>query len=786
MADYDDDRDEDDADAGDPVQDAVDPKKPRSSKPWLTMIAESETAYRTYQDKADSIDKLFGNLEQLASMGRDRQFQLFWANISVLGPSIYSRPPVPVVVPRFKDRKPVPAAASELLERSAAVSFDMEDIDGVMHLVRDDLTISARGVAWLRYEASGKGDKFKERVCIDQCDRKDFTHDVARKWKDVDWVAYRAWMAKSEMRKRFKNASGDAYKEATYSKRKDDQDADDGRLKAGVWELWSKSLNKVVWVSEGCDVVLDQGPPHLTLEGFFPCPRPAYGTLQRRTLIPIPDVLFYKDQLEEINELTARIGALADALKVRGFFPAGAGDISDAIEAAIKSTTDNQVLVPVANWAMIGNGGVKDMIVWLPLEMVATTITGLVTLRKELMDDVYQITGLSDIMRGQTEASETLGAQQLKSQYGSVRIKDRQGEMVRLARDITRIAAEIMAENFSPKSLLDMSQLEIPTDAAIAQQAAPLQAEVKQLQAELLTAQRDPEVAQMAKANPDQAKQIIGQVQGQIQQLQGQLQKLAQVPTVEKVMALLREQRLRPFVLDIETDSTIAPDENAQKQRATEYITAVGGFMKQALPLVQEMPPAAPFAAEMLKFVASQFRAGRQMDGIIDEFAQAMAQFANQPKPPDPKQAAEAAAQQEKALKAKTAAETAAAGNAERTANAQKTAAEAQAKGLEAQTTAEDAATARRIAERQERDASEARRVEREGKIALANKQLELMDAKRLDEVAQHQQAMSKGALEIVLLEKKIEQSTVATDNSIRAADAAAARPDKTKTKEPA
>jgi hypothetical protein len=112
------------------------------------------------------------------------------------------------------------------------------------------------------------------------------------------------------MRKRFKKTSGDAYKDATYSKRKDDKDADDGKLKAGVWEMWSKSQNKVVWVSEGCDVVLDEGAPHLTLEGFFPCPKPAYATVQRRSLIPVPDILFYKDQLEEINELTARIGAL--------------------------------------------------------------------------------------------------------------------------------------------------------------------------------------------------------------------------------------------------------------------------------------------------------------------------------------------------------------------------------------------------------------------------------------------------------------------------------------------
>jgi hypothetical protein len=53
---------------------------------------------------------------------------------------------------------------------------------------------------------------------------------------------------------------------------------------------------------------------------------------------------------------------------------------------------------------------------------------------------------------------------------------------------------------------------------------------------------------------------------------------------------LLRAEKLRPFILDIETDSTIAPDENAAKQRATEFVTAVGGYLKNAMPLAETMP----------------------------------------------------------------------------------------------------------------------------------------------------------------------------------------------------
>lgn len=736
-------------------------REPKSSKAWLKLISDAERIMRTYQDKADSIDRLYANLERLSKDSRDREFQLFWANVQVLGPSVYSRPPIPVVVPRFKDRKALSRTAAELLERCAIVGIATESIDEVMRLVRDDLVIQARGAVWIRYEAKkGKDGKLLQKVCIDHADRKDFLTDPARKWKEVDWVAKRSWMTKPAMRKRFRKTSGDAYLKAVYAVVKDDPEAEDsGKLKAGVWELWSKSADKVVWVAEGCEVVLDEDKPHLDLEGFFPCPKPAYATVQRRTLIPVPDFVFYKDQLEEINELTARIASLCDSLRVRGFYPAGAGDIGDAIEAAVKNSDDRQVLIGISNWQAFGNGAAKDTIVWLPLEQIATTITQCVTLRKQLFDDVYQITGLSDIMRGQTEASETLGAQQLKSEYGSVRIRDRKDEMVRLACDITRIMAEIMAENFKPQTLLDMSQLEIPTDAMMAGQAARIEQQIRGILQQVEKAKTDPQLQQQAAQNPQRAQQVLAQAKQQVDGLKGQLDQLKQVPTIEKVMALLREQRIRPFVLDIETDSTIAPDENAQKQRATEFMTAFGGVLEKVLPAIQTAPEGAPMFAEMIKFTASQFRVGRPMEGVIDEFADKMVALASQPKQPSAEQ--QKAAAEAKAAEAKAAqdAEETKVLNAERMARVQREMAEAQATVLREQTKAADAETARKISEQQEFDASEARRVEREGKMLLTNKQIELLDAKRADEIVVNQQMLAKGSLEIDLLNAKITQA---------------------------
>ena len=434
----------------------------KSAKAWLNLLTESEEAFREYNDRCDNIDKQYANLSRLADMHRDKEFQMFWANAEVIKPSIYAKPPQPVVVPKFKDRRPVYQAASEFAERCAVVAFDLADIDELMKLVRDDLALGDRGVAWCRYEGA-KGEYSHEKVCVDFKNRKDFLHSLARNWREVTWVAAASYLTRKQARRRFRRHSGDEYQQAEYKVDKDTQDIGgaDNRERAKFWEVWDKGNKRVVWVAHGCERILDEDDPHLDLRGFFPCPKPAYGTVQRGSLVPVPDVLQYRDQLEEINLLTGRIHALSDALEVKGFYPAGGSEIADAVQHAITTHTPGRMLVPISNWAAFG--GTKEVIIWLPIVEVATTIRELIAVRKQIIEDIYQIMGLSDIMRGATDPDETLGAQRLKSQYGSTRIRDKQQELVRLARDLVEITLEIITEQFDEVTMIEMSQTQLPT-----------------------------------------------------------------------------------------------------------------------------------------------------------------------------------------------------------------------------------------------------------------------------------------------------------------------------------
>src|SRR4030095_13498140 len=178
--------------------------EPQSSKAWLNLLRESEDAFEDWKLQCDKIDDKYASLKRLAAYGRDRQFQLFWANLEVLKPAIYAKPPVPVVVPKFKDRRPVYQAASEVMERCAVVAFDLAYINEIMLQLRDDVAMIGRGVAWCRYE-SGKGNGYYdfEKVCIDYKHRRDFLHSISRCWYEVTWVAAASYLTRAEARKRF-------------------------------------------------------------------------------------------------------------------------------------------------------------------------------------------------------------------------------------------------------------------------------------------------------------------------------------------------------------------------------------------------------------------------------------------------------------------------------------------------------------------------------------------------------------------------------------------------------
>lgn len=608
----------------------------KSSARVLTAIRKATDTFRDYQDTCRRIDEVYSRENNYDTDWLDTDYDLFWASMEILKPAIYAHVPVPAVAPMFADRRPLYNTTAELLERVVTSAFDRTNIDQSMLSLRDDLAFTNRGVPWVTYEA----DEGQQRACVDHVDRTDFLHEPARSWADVGWVARRAWLTKTEMRKRFKKTSGDAYQRAMFEIRREDKDngsADDSK-KAGVWEVWHKADKKVYWVANGVDKMLDEGKPHLTLKDFFPCPRPAYGTLRRRSLIPVPDYVRYAAHLGKISTLTGRIYLLLDKIKLKGLVPAG-GDIGDAIQLALKSD-DDEIIIPVPGAALM-QGGSTGFVTWMPLADIATAIQGLIEARGQLIEDFYQLSGISDIMRGATEAEETLGAQQLKSQYGSVRVRDKIDELQRVARDVARIVAEIASEKFSQKTLLEMSQLEIPTKADIEENIKGIEKaakeELKALsdnakeQAKKAGEQAQQQGNELDQEQVQQAQQQFQQAQQQIiQKYAGPLKQAEETVPIEDVISLLRDDRTRGFAFEIATDSTIMTDEMQEKTSRNEFLGVVATSTQALMGLAAAGETGAALAGGFLKFVTAPYRVGRELNGLIDDFVDAAPQMAAQ------------------------------------------------------------------------------------------------------------------------------------------------------------
>ena len=737
---------------------AVEPDKAAA---WLNLLKESEKAFEEWNECCDNTERSYANLTQLRSISRDKQFNLFWANLEILKPSIYAKRPEAVVVPKFKDRRPLYQTTSELLERCANVAFDLTRINDLLMLVRDDLATTGRGVAWCRYEPADEERGRAEYVCVDHKHRRDFLHSLSRNWREVTWVAAASYLTRAQAKARFAEYSSDQYQLAEYKVDKDLQEigGSDNRERAKFWEIWHKGMGKVVWVAEGCEDVLDEAEPRelADLNNFFPCPMPAYSATQPGSLIPVPDVLQYKDQLDEVNTLTGRLHALAQHLEVKGFYPAGSAELSEAVQAAVTTASKGRVLIPISNWAAFG--GSKEIVIWMPIDMIASTITAVIAVRKQVIEDIYQIMGLSDIMRGSTDPGETLGAQQLKSQYGSVRIRDKQGEMVRVARDVEEIMAEIMCSEFAFDTLIAMSQMEIPTQAeqqqklmALAQQAQMMQ---QQAQQQMQQAQAAPQAQGMAQ---QQAPDAMKQMEQQFMQLKGNIEDEQQKPTAEQVEQFIRDYRTTAFILDIETDSTIQADENSEKQRRGEFMQMMASLLPQLGALIAAEPGSAEFCGELLKFSVAPFRVGRTLDGSIDNLVEQIEMKASERVGKgDPKQEME-----KQALEAKGMLEV---------------------KKLEAQKAKDDGDRQIKMAEMQNANQMETQKLQGEFRLAmfeaeskrrLEESKIQQLQVKGQHDAQQHEQKLAEGNQKMALTTQLSQQKAMDAQN--RSADIASRR----------
>lgn len=435
-------------------------KSRRQVKKWLERIEKSEKEYEPYHNLITEIRKYYKN-----EKNKNKQ-NLFWSSVETLKPFVYFKQPRPYVERMDKKANSPASIACQILEKALAWDLQQFDFDSVIKYARNDFLLSGLGIAWEQYIpmfASVQNDdgtmsevKLSEQVNTVYVDPVKFLTDVENVgiWEDVAWIARIIEMTRAEASEAF-DISTDLFTGGIANK-------DDDKKNVKIYEVWDKKERKVYWLAkEVKDRFLRVNEDVLGVDEFFPCPKPIYATTTSDSLIPVPDYSEIKSQLDELDGINTRMKLTMQALKVSGVYDNSFPELANILskDVTLVSLKDFQRLKDA--------GGIRGVIDFMPVEQYISALAALAERRQDLTAQIYEITGVSDIMRGNSDPSETATAVNQKTNFGTLRNQDRQNDMQRFLCDLLKIKAEIICEQFSSERLLEFAGEDIDKKDAL-------------------------------------------------------------------------------------------------------------------------------------------------------------------------------------------------------------------------------------------------------------------------------------------------------------------------------
>ena len=594
------------------------PTPEREFQTWKNRVDSAKKRLKDWHKEGESVWKRYRG-----AAAKKNSFNILWANTETLRPALYNSVPRPDVRRRFRDADTLGKVASQAMERGLEVAVDGYSFDCVMKSAVLDLLLPGQGLARVRYipslrqvgdvmqtgmeeaETERSHEAFEgqyeeleyEQVAIEHVDWRDFVWGYCKTWADCPWQAFRHDLTKEDVRKQF---GDDIAKQLTFE-RSPQSDSDDSKRPEGededktaeFWEVWDKEAKRVFFLTAGVRQLIfpkdnPEGEPPIEFEGFFCVPEPLRAVEDSETTEPTPLWQLYKEQAEELDRISLRINKIVSGLKLRGVYDATMTELGDLMDGE-----DNH-LIGVTNAAhMRAAGGIAKGIWWMPTEQAAMVLRELYVAREACKVTIYELTGISDVSRGQTNPNETLGAQELKANFGSQRVKRLQREVQRFARDLIRMMATVIGDKFQSETLQAMTGIRLPTG--------------EQKQAAQMALQQ----AQMSQQPPPPGAQ-----------------ETLQLPTWDDVVAVLRDDMARQYRIDVETDSTVQASIQSDMQGLSQVLQGLGSFWQMAAPMVQASVLPVDAVKAISLAICRRARLGLEVEDAIDKM--------QPPPPPQP------------------------------------------------------------------------------------------------------------------------------------------------------
>jgi len=589
---------------------------------WLAEIDDAKKREKDYRKDGKKIHDIYNGSKE-----EKIPFNILYSNTETLLPALYSSVPRPVVQRRFKDDDMLGKASAKAGERVLEFLLDTniegyETYDDCLRAATLDGLLAGRGLTSVKYDAElskmvGEDDtggetsdaeeeayeKKSELVCVETRSWDKVYFGYAKRWSKVPFIVYEEFVDKTEAIRLFgeKIAGKLQYNTKDEEEEKETDEEVSGQLSKTtcIYQIWHKKTKKVIFVSPDYkEGYLKERDDPLGLTGFFNMPRPIMFLEKSNDLMPVALYTLYENQATELNRLTIRIQKVVEAIKARGVYDSELGDDI----AKIMDESDNALVPADKSASFAAEKGLGNAIWFMPIEQLTNVLIQLYQARNQCKQIIYEITGISDIMRGSTNANETLGAQEIKKSFGTLRLKRLQSEVQRYARDLLRMMLEIAASKFSTETWQKMTGLPYLTD------------EQKQ-------------ILEMQKA---QAQQFG-------QPLPPEIEQQMQIPAWSDILEMLNDDVQRAYRIDIESNSTVQPEATEDQKNIAEVMNALAQYMNGVAPLVVNGSLPFEAAQSMMLAISRRFRFGNE----IEEHIMAM----KPPEKEDPKAAEQAKAQ---------------------------------------------------------------------------------------------------------------------------------------------
>lgn len=620
----------------------------KEGRKWIERIDAAWTRETEWMKNAEMAVKAYTNEASYYPEGSLYDYNILHSNVETIVPAIINSPPVPDIRQRFDSDDETARDLANLLERAISVQIDDSKLANELESQAQDGFLAGRGVVRVRFYADiepnevealeeaedelkqrrkspgndemagdgseddadsedgkagsryGSDDVSNEHVCYEAVSWRDYQHGPAKRWQDRPWESFRHVCEDMQ-----------ELADPDYWQAQQETDPKPSESKSGdytIYEIWDKKKKQVHFISaEGIWLKSIDDP--LELECFFPAATPVQPLTIVGRLMPVNPFSIYKKLAEELDIQTKRIKILTRAMQLKGGFVGGVADDLKRLAEA----DDNELIAISGVEAVAGAGSLDNLISWWPIDRYVQVLRELVANREQTKQAIYEITGISDIVRGASKASETLGAQQIKSQWGSLRIKKMQTLMANSARELISMTAEIIMSKFSHETLQEMTgvQLIVP----------------EQL--------RQPLPSPQLTGDPQRDQPMVQQWQQAMQERQAQIDK------IERLAALLTNKKLNGYRVDIETDSTVRADLTQKKSEMAEFLNGTAQYFAAMAPVVQS--GGASVAKPVIDLYAAASRVydlGKGAEDALDQMIAAAEQSAeaaaNAPPQPNP------------------------------------------------------------------------------------------------------------------------------------------------------